>query len=170
VNDVTGAIAFLHRHTVRRVGILGVSLGSGDAIVAAAHDRSVRAIVADSPYVNQNAVVDHADYFHFRRLTVALAPLGPWTADRILGASLASFSPLRAIREIAPRHVLLIRGRHDTNATTPLSAALALKRAGGATTTLWIAPRGPHAGAYAAQPAAYRAHVLAFFGRYLGKP
>jgi uncharacterized protein len=170
VDDVAGALRYLHGQAIRRVGILGVSLGSGDAIVAAARDTSVRAVVADSPYVNQNAVVDHADYFHFRGLTVALAPLGPWTADRMLGASLSSFSPLRSIREIAPRHVLLIRSRHDTNTTTPLSAALALKRAGGPTTTLWIAPRGGHAGAYAAQPAAYRARVLTFFGRYLGRP
>jgi dipeptidyl aminopeptidase/acylaminoacyl peptidase len=173
VADVTGAIDFLnhgHMTSVRRYGVLGVSLGSGDAIVAADREPRVRAVAADSPYVDQNAVVNHADSFHFRRLTVPLAPLGPWVADRILGAPLSSFSPLHAIGHLAPRHVLLIHSRHDANSTTPLSAALALERAGGSTTSLWIAPRGGHAGAYSAQPRVYAAHVLGFFRRYLGRP
>jgi uncharacterized protein len=170
VDDVRGAIAFLKRRPdlpTHRYGLLGLSLGAGVAIVAAAHEPSVLAIVADSAYADQEAVVRFDDYLHFRTVSVPLAPLGPWAADRILGTPLASFSPLREIAHIAPRHVLLIHSLHDTNPTTPLSDVMKLKHAGGATTSLWIAPRGPHAGAYAAQPGAYAHRVLSFFDRYL---
>jgi pimeloyl-ACP methyl ester carboxylesterase len=76
---------------------------------------------------------------------------------------------LRFARHLAPRTLLLIHSRHDPNPTTPLSGAEALRRAAGRNAFLWIAPRGGHAGALAAPPAAYKRHVLTFFRRYLGK-
>jgi dipeptidyl aminopeptidase/acylaminoacyl peptidase len=171
VGDVRGAVAYLqhcrdlHDH---HYGLLGVSLGAGVVIVAASQERAVRATVADSAYTDQEAVVTRLNSLRFRRLSFPLAPLGPWTADLLLGAHLSSFSPLRSIRQIAPRHVLLIHSLHDANITTPLSGAYALKRAGGPAINLWVAPKGGHAGAFAAQPKAYRARVVPFFRRYLG--
>jgi fermentation-respiration switch protein FrsA (DUF1100 family) len=151
----------------RRYGLLGVSLGAGVAIVAAAGIPWVAATVADSAFTDQRRTVDRLDVLHFGSVTVPLAPLAPWTVDRLTCAPLGSFSPLRAVRHIAPRALLLIHSRDDTNPTTPLSGALALKRAAGSPASLWIAPRGGHAGAFAAQPAEYARRVLAFFRRYL---
>jgi alpha-beta hydrolase superfamily lysophospholipase len=57
VDDVRGAERYLHRRPGlihHGTAILGVSLGAGVAIVAGSEVRSLRAVVADSPYVDQN--------------------------------------------------------------------------------------------------------------------
>ncbi len=170
VNDVSGAVAYLdHRRGLRdhRYGLLGVSLGAGVGIVAAAHLPAIIGVVADSAYVDQRAVVDRLDTLHLGAIAVPLAPVAPWVVDRMLDAHLASFSPLHAVSKISPRALLLIHSRHDMNPTTPLRGALALDRAAGPPVSLWIAPRGGHAGALAAQPTPYRRHVVTFFKHYL---
>lgn len=170
VDDVRGAVSYLdHRPGLRhgRYGLLGVSLGAGVAIVAAAHLASITAIVADSAYTDQRTVVERLDTLRLGPVTVSLAPIAPWLVDRVLDVRLASFSPLRSVAAISPRALLLIHSRHDSNPTTPLRGVLALYRAAGSPVSLWIAPRGDHAGALAAQPAAYQSRVVGFFKRYL---
>ncbi len=171
VDDVAGAVAYvqhrsdLHAH---RVGLLGVSLGAGVVIVAAARIPAVSATVADSAYVDQRATVDRLDTFHLSRFTIPFAPLGPWVVDQLLGTSLSSFSPLSAVRRIRPRSLLLIHSRHDLNPTTPPSGAQTLLRAAASpSASLWMARRGGHADALAAQPGDYQRHVIAFFRRFL---
>jgi fermentation-respiration switch protein FrsA (DUF1100 family) len=173
VDDVLGAVRYLGR-TQRvknhRIGILGVSLGAGVAIVAAARSSRILATVADSAYVDQRAVVDRLDSLHLGPLSVPLAPIAPLIVDRVLGKPLASFSPLHSIRKIAPRAILLIHSDHDRNPTTPLSGAFRLKHAAGRNAFLWVAPKGGHSRAYAAQPGQYRRGVVNFFRRFVGRP
>jgi len=171
VDDVAGAITYLHHRTdlhAHHLGLLGVSLGAGVVIVAAARVPAVAATVADSAYVDQRATVDRLDTFHLSRFTIPFAPLAPWAVDRLLGASLSSFSPLAAVHRIRPRGLLLIHSRHDLNPTTPPSGARRLLHAAASpTASLWLAPYGGHAGALAAQPSVYQRHVIAFFRRFL---
>jgi uncharacterized protein len=168
--DVAGAVRFLDsRKDLRnhRFGLLGVSLGAGVAIVAAARLRAVTATVSDSAPVDQSTVVGRLDTLHLGPLSLPLAPLGPWTVDRLLGGSLAQFSPIASARCIPPRGLLIIHSRHDSNPTTPPSDASRLKNAAGKQALLWMAPRGDHAQALAAQPGEYIRRVTGFFGRYL---
>jgi pimeloyl-ACP methyl ester carboxylesterase len=171
VSDVRGAAAYLNRRQDlhdHHYGLLGVSLGAGIAITAAAHLPSVRAVVADSPYANQEAVVQRLDSLHIvGPVTIPLAPIAPWLVDRWLGTRLSSFSPLRAARKLPPRALLLIHSKYDTNPTTPLKDARTLARAAAPYASLWIAPHGGHAEALAAQPTAYKQRVISFFRRYL---
>ncbi len=170
VDDARGAISYLQSRRdlpVHRYGLLGVSLGAGVVIAAAARTPSVLATVADSSYVNQWPIVERLDTLRLGPLRLPLAPLAPWTVDRLLGAPLADFSPIRDVARIAPRALLLIHSRHDGDPTTPLSGALTLYHAAGQPVSLWIAPRGGHAEAYDAQPNTYRQQVLAFLRRYL---
>ncbi len=119
-------------------------------IVAAARMPAVAATVADSAYVDQRATVDRLDTFHLRRFTIPFAPLAPWAVDRLLGASLSSFSPLSAVQRIRPRGLLLIHSRHDLNPTTPPGGGRRLLHAAASpTASLWLAPLGGHAGALA---------------------
>lgn len=171
VDDVLGAVHFLersHAPTHSRIGVFGVSLGAGVALVAAARDSHIRAVVADSAYTDQNAVLSAMDHLRLGPLTIPLAPLAPLVLDRLGNTSIEDFRPVDAIGHIAPRPVFLIHSRHDTNITTPLSGAVRLQRAGGATVHLWIAPHGGHAGALGGQPAEYERRVLSFFRRSLG--
>jgi pimeloyl-ACP methyl ester carboxylesterase len=165
VDDVRGAEVYLLRRHPALVrhgsAILGVSLGAGVAIVAASELPSVRAVVADSPYVNQNRLFNGFDHLSLHGVSVPLAPIAQWTAERMTGASFASFSPLQAAHRLGSRPLLLIHSRHDRNPTTPYADAIALQRAD-PSARLWIAPRGGHAGALAADPRAYRSHVVPF--------
>lgn len=170
VEDVEGAVGYLERIPTlptHRYALLGVSLGAGVALVAAVHLPAVDAVIADSPYTDQRYTVNRLDTLHLAGLTVPLAPLGPWLVDQLISGHLSQFDPLAAM-PLLHRPTLLIHSRHDTNPTTPLSAAYRLQRAGRPFTTLWIAPRGGHAGALLAQPAAYESHVLHLLRRAFG--
>jgi len=169
VADARDAVAYLRRAGLAShgVGLLGVSLGAGVAIAAAASDPLVTATVADSAYVDQTRTVSRLDTLALGPLRLPLLPVAPWAVDHLLGTPLAAFSPLQAVGHIAPHALLLIHSRDDTNPTTPLAGALALRRAARGPVELWIAPRGGHAGALAANPIEYRRRVLAFLRRYL---
>jgi uncharacterized protein len=170
VEDVQGAVAYLDaRPHLNHLGygLLGVSLGAGVAIVAAAHLPRIAAVVADSAYTDQHRTVDRLDSLVFGGLHVPLAPIAPWTVDRLTGVTLRDFSPLHAVARISPRPLLLIHSLHDGNPTTPLAGARALQAAAGSHVGMWVAPQGGHAGALAAQPAEYAHRVLAFFHRWL---
>jgi dipeptidyl aminopeptidase/acylaminoacyl peptidase len=168
--DVAGAVVYLQSRgdlSNYHFGLLGVSLGAGVAIVAAARLSAVVATVADSAPINQSSVVDRLDTLHLGPLSVPLAPIGPWTVDHLLGSSLSGFSPIASVRCIAPRGLLIIHSLHDSNPTTPPSDATTLKHAAGKQAMLWIAPRGDHAEALSAQPGEYIRRVTSFFRRYL---
>jgi pimeloyl-ACP methyl ester carboxylesterase len=169
-DDVRGAVAYLDRRRDlqdHRYGLLGVSLGAGVAIVAAARLPQIAATVADSAYTDQHRTVDRLDSLVFGRIRIPLAPIAPWVVDRLIGVSLHTFSPLHAVSHISPRPLLLIHSLHDANPTTPLEGARALQAAAGPHSTLWVAPHGGHAGALAAQPFEYSRRVLAFFHHWL---
>jgi pimeloyl-ACP methyl ester carboxylesterase len=170
VDDVRGAVSFLDRRPYlqnHRYGLLGVSLGAGVAIVAAARLPRIAATVADSAYTDQHRIVDRLDSLVFGPVRVPLAPIAPWVVDRLIGVPLHSFSPLHAVSHLGSRPLLLIHSLHDTNPTTPLAGAQTLEAAAGPHATLWIAPRGGHAGALAAQPSEYTRRVLTFFYYWL---
>jgi uncharacterized protein len=170
VDDVLGAVAYLDGRphlNHRRYGVLGVSLGAGVAIVAAARSPRIAAVVADSAYTDQHRTVDRLDSLVFGGVRVPLAPIAPWTVDHLIGVSLHHFSPLHAVSRLSPRPLLLIHSRHDSNPTTPLAGAQALRAAAGSHASLWIAPKGGHAGALTAESAEYTRRVLTFFHRWL---
>ncbi len=170
VDDVMGAVRYLDGRphlNHRRYGLLGVSLGAGVAIVAAARSARIVAVVADSAYTDQHRIVDRLNSLVFGGVTVPLAPIAPWVVDHLTSVSLYNFSPLHAVSRLGSRPLLLIHSLHDDNPTTPLSGVLELRAAAGPHTSLWIAPQGGHAAALAAQPAEYTRRVLAFLHRWL---
>ncbi|MGH2442473.1 MAG: alpha/beta hydrolase [Chloroflexota bacterium] len=172
-DDVEGAIAFLRankRVRNRRLGLLGVSMGAGVVIDAASRDRAVLATVADSAYVDQSAVIQHLQHLQLGKADLPLAPIALWTVDTMTNSRIESFRPIDLVARIAPRALFLIHSRHDTNVTTPLGGARRLFAAAGRPKAFWIAPRGDHAAARAAQPGVYARRVIAFFRRYLGRP
>ena len=169
--DVIGAVDYLAARPdlrVKRFGALGVSLGAGEVLLAAAREPSLLAVVADSPWTDEHAQLDRMGSLPLGPLAVPALPYEPALVDALIGAPLAATRPLDVIAHIAPRAVLLIASADDANTTTPLSGVRQLYSAAGQPKDEWIAPSGGHAGALSAHPADYEARVLAFFGRYLG--
>jgi pimeloyl-ACP methyl ester carboxylesterase len=172
-DDVVGAVRFLLSQPAlagARVGVLGISLGAGDALLAAAREDAIAAVVADSAWSDEHAQLDRMGRLPVGPVTVPALPYEPALVDGLVGSRLADARPVAVIGHITPRAVLLIHSADDANATTPLSGERALYAAARMPKEEWIAPSGGHAGALAAHPSAYTARVLDFFAQYLGAP
>jgi pimeloyl-ACP methyl ester carboxylesterase len=169
-NDVIGAVRYLESRsdlTNKRYGAVGVSLGAGVVLLAAARESALVAVVADSAWADERPQLDRMNSVPCGRLSLPELPYEPALVDALIGARLEATIPSAAIGKIAPRAVFLIHSADDRNTTTPLAGEAQLYAAAGQPKQEWIAPSGGHAGALAAHPAEYQQRVLAFFAQYL---
>ena len=169
-DDVIGAVRYLLGRrdlTNKRYGALGVSLGAGIALLAAAREPALVAVVADSAWADERPQLDRMGSVPLGRFALPVLTYEPALVDALTGARLEDASPKAVIGQIAPRAVLLIHSADDQNNTTPLAGETRLYAAAGQPKQQWIAPSGGHAGARAAHPAEYQQRTLAFFARYL---
>jgi fermentation-respiration switch protein FrsA (DUF1100 family) len=166
VNDFLGAVAYAkERLPQARIGVIGYSMGAAVAIMAAARNENVEAVIADSAFATQWGVVD----YNFRRaVRVPSAPF-TWVADYLLGWRAGyhfhQVAPLREISRIAPRPILIIQGDKDS-IVDPRDAAL-LYNAAGEPKEIWIGSGADHCGVYFLDRIAYVKKVTAFFEQYL---
>ncbi len=165
VADLSAAIdTALQRVPGGRVGVIGFSMGAAVAILTAAHDPRIRAVVADSAFARQSEVVA------WRLRQATHLPPGPIlaVADRLLkqraGFRFRDVIPEAVIGQIAPRPILLIHGRYDR--TVPVSHAYRLYAAAGQPKDLWVAPAG-HCGVYFLDRALYSQRIRQFFDQAL---
>jgi uncharacterized protein len=149
------------------VAVLGISLGAGAAILAASTDPNISAVVADSPWTDQDLQLSRLSFLPIGSLRVPLPPYGIAAVNAIVGADVTKARPLDAIARISPRPILLIHSADDDNATTPVDGSRRLFAAAGEPKNLWVTPRGGHVGAINASPAEYRARVLDFLASAL---
>lgn len=169
-DDVIGAVRYLESLPDlrdNRFGVLGISLGAGDALLAAAREPIVAAVVADSAWTDQQPQITRMATLPLGPVAVPALPYEPALVDALIGARLEDARPLAVIGQISPRAVLLIASADDTNLLTPLTGERQLFAAAGDPKAQWIAPSGGHAGALGAHPAEYEQRVLAFFAQYL---
>ena len=161
--DISLAVEFARgEFGTTEVAVLGISLGAGAAILAAATDPHVSAVVADSAWTDQDLQLSRLSFLPLGAFRVPLPPYGIAAVNAFVAADVARARPLDAIGAISPRPVLLIHSADDDNATTPVEGARKLFAAAGEPKDLWVAPRGGHVGAINAFPEEYRARVLAF--------
>ena len=160
--DVVGAASYLRSRGFARVGVLGVSLGAGDALLAAARDPGIAAVIADSSWADERVQLDRMSAVQAGPIAMPLLPYEPALVDALIGGRLEDARPRDVIARIAPRPVLFIHSADDQNVTTPLADAQAMFAAAGQPKDMWIAPRGGHAGAFGANREEYVHRVLAF--------
>ncbi len=172
-NDLIGAaryLAGLSDLKTKRFGALGVSLGAGTVLLAAAREPSLTAVMADSAWADEQPQLDRMGSIPIGLLAVPVLPYEPALVNALIGADLRATRPLAVVGAIAPRAVMFIHSADDANSTTPLSGERALYAAAGRPKTEWIAPSGGHAGALNAHPDEYQRRTLDFFRAYLGPP
>ncbi|OLC58099.1 MAG: hypothetical protein AUH85_01545 [Chloroflexi bacterium 13_1_40CM_4_68_4] len=166
--DVVGAARYVRQKLGDvPIGALGVSLGAGIVIRAAAREATIAATVADSVWGSEDFQLDRLRSVQIASVSVPLLPYSEPLLDRLVGTRVREASPLSDVPRIAPRAVLIIHSADDTNATTPVSGAQELYAAAREPKALWIAPSGGHVGALAAYPSEYTSRVVAFFQTYL---
>jgi pimeloyl-ACP methyl ester carboxylesterase len=166
--DVRAAVSFvLDQPGVdpHRIAVQGVSIGGSIAILAAARDPRVTAVVAESAFTSLEEMI--VDDFH-RYTKLPLFPVGDagiWLMQRALGGSVAAVDPLRAMHALAGRPVLLIGDSED--AVSPPDSAARLYAAADDPKELWLIQGTEHANGFLVFPHAYQRHVLGFYHQYL---
>lgn len=117
VRDLLGAVDFIHQQPElnRKITLFGFSMGASAAIMAAAEEPSVSAVIADSPYADLNVYLEknlsvwtHLPASPFNRSILLIVP--PLT-----GISVEDISPMRVISALAGRPLLLIHGEADAD-------------------------------------------------------
>jgi len=184
VEDVAGAFAWLGERGVRRVALLGSSMGAGAALAAVAvlgdgtlagpeiepdlpagptepPRPRVVGIVADS--ASSELPVPIAGRLRVPFLRRQVAELLFAGAARRIGEDLRATEPIRIVGLVDPVPILFIHGEADT--TTPVADARRLASAAGPTAELWTVPGAEHGRAHATEPLAYDDRVTSFLRR-----
>ncbi|MDI7275356.1 MAG: alpha/beta fold hydrolase [Anaerolineae bacterium] len=167
--DLAAAVRFLEARGVRRVGLLGFSMGAVVAMAGAGDLPAVAAVVADCGF----AELSSAAAFGARArgippfLTGIVGRLIVLVASLRLGAPLWAADPIRNVGRISPRPLLIIQAGRDEY--VPVSDARRLFAAAGEPKELWIEPEAQHRGVDQVVGERYLERVLGFFERWLGE-
>jgi uncharacterized protein len=175
--DTRAALAYLRaRLPESAVGVIGFSMGAAVALMVAARESSVRAVIADSPFTSQRDIVRYRLRRAARRAASTLtAPLGDaivWLADRRLrtrlGFGFADVQPLHDVSRLT-QPLLLIHGEADREVPVEHSHRIArvAERARVPLET-WFVPHATHCEAYFLDRPTYCRRAAEFFKRHLG--
>lgn len=167
VDDLRAALAYASgREPGARIGVIGFSMGAAVALLAAAEDERIAAVVSDSAFTSGRDVVAHGVRSALRIAPEFLLLAADEVVHRRHGYRFSQVRPIDAVGRIAPRPVLIIHGEGDT--TTPVEHAHRLYAAAGEPRELWVVPGVEHCGAYFCDRPAYCQRVIGFFDQYLG--
>lgn len=157
VRDLLAVVQALHAlggPAQGQVAVWGVGTGADTAILAAARDPDIDAVIADSPYLS-------ADGYLRRQIPawtgLPAFPFGDailWAMQRETGVTYSRYDVLAAAQRLGARParpLLVVVGQAD--AVTPPAEARRLAQAAGSRAYLYVVPGARHLGAYAASPA-----------------
>lgn len=182
IHDMRGAVAFIQNWLEERgypmeIGIFGISRGACAAIMVAAENARVRAIVADGAFSTDTTI----EYFMKRwayifarvRLVYENHPPVFW---RFLRWSMMHFarrefkcrfpSVRKAIQRMPPRPILFVHGEKDSYLPVE-HASQRLYALAGQPKYLWVAPGARHNQAVVRHNEFYAWLTTSFFDRYL---
>lgn len=164
--DLSGAVDFVRSRSPGKVGVLGVSMGASTAIITAAADPRIEAVIADAPFADRDTYLEQ-NLPHWSHLPALWTPVLEFWGRRFTGLEYGNASALAAVPKLGNHPLLLIHG--DTDAAIPLAESEALDRAANpATTRLEVFHAGPaHAASFKSDPARYLVLVLEFFNKNL---
>lgn len=114
--DLDTAVEFLKNNSElnnKNFGVIGVSMGGSVAIMAAAKNENIKAVVADSPYADlDSAIIQHAKLL-LKTPNSFLGHLAIFAYRLRFFTDSSNISPLKDISTISPRAVMIISGTKD---------------------------------------------------------
>jgi uncharacterized protein len=167
--DVLGAYDFLLSRSAAagRVGLIGFSLGGGVAIMTAADERGIVAVVADSAFADIDDLIAQETArktFLSKDLVPMFLPPARLFADRLYGIDLGDISPERDASTLT-FPILLIHG--DADSRIPPSHSRRIQQQARFGSELWAPAGVDHVDAFLAQPDEYARRVIGYMeGRF----
>lgn len=181
LEDTLGACAYLEAQLAAEgkpaeIGVFGVSRGAGAAILAAASDSNVKALICDGAFSTETTLValmkrwayifarvklvyeNHPDWFWHFLLWLLMR-----FAQPKLGCKFPSVA--KALRDMQPRPIFFIHGQRDSYIREDQTRLLHARAP--RPSYLWIVEGAKHNQSVVIQPAEYAARTTAFFRRYL---
>ncbi len=159
--DIAESVRFARtRPEVKRIALLGFSVGASAVSRAAANDPSISAVVLYATWTNLRAEI--------RYKTSKGGPLAASAAllgFRLSGTDIDAIRPEDDLPRIAPRPVLFVSGRLDWD--TPPAIMDRMFELSSPPKQIWKLPNVGHGGYEQASPAEYEQHVLGFLDQYL---
>jgi alpha-beta hydrolase superfamily lysophospholipase len=166
LRDAEAAVAYvIERMPEARIGLIGYSMGASVAILLAAREPRVAAVVADSPFTGIAEVVAHGAA-QLRLPPGLVVPMADRLTGWRYGYRFGAVRPIQAVATISPRPLLLIHGGADS--LIPVSHTHEFFAAAREPKQRWIMAGADHCGAYFADRTGYVRRVAAFFEQYLG--
>jgi len=165
--DLLGAVDFLRRRGIDRVGALGFSMGGRVAISTAPQMETIVAVVSDGGPATmlESVAAGSRERGLPGFLAVPVAWLTLWLAGRWVGCNLSDADAVYWVSRLAPRALFLIHGGRDPYAST--ASVEALFAAAGEPKEIWIVLQSGHREVDVLQPDEYLERVIGFFDRYL---
>lgn len=161
--DLSAAIDLAgSRRPDAKVVLVGFSMGASTALLCAADDPRVAAVVLDSPFATMSDVVVTA-YRKYRLPGVALLPVADLVNRLRYGYAFAHVRPIDAIERIPPRPIMLLHGTADR--IIPYGHAEQLLEAAGGAVELVTFVGADHCGGYFLDRPGYIARVDDFLRR-----
>jgi len=146
---------------VNRIGVLGISMGGATAVLGAAEDKRISAVVDDSGFSDAPRVIAasfekfiHLPAFPFAPVTIAIA-------NSRAGIDVNRVRPMDVISKISPRPLLVI---HETgDSVVPVDNSLRNFAAARSPKELWLVPGKEHGKAHTVAKSEYENRVTKFF-------
>ena len=140
--DVDAAVEFLYRRKgIDRIALVGHSAGAVSAILSAARNPLVSAVVAVAPY----ACVSEIWYSNRPKLVPRFVlDWTLWLAEKSRGFDRDRVCPVEVVQAIAPRPLLVIHGTEDRRITE--EQVRRLFGAAGEPKSLWMVEGASHSG------------------------
>jgi pimeloyl-ACP methyl ester carboxylesterase len=162
--DVLGAYDFLLSRGARpgRVALVGRSYGAAIAILAAAREPGIVAVVADSPFADVQDRISHETARKTpipKALVPVFLPPARLFADLLYGIDIGNLKPQREVATLQ-YPVLVIHGEADER--IPVSEGKRVFASAPPGSELWTLPGIGHANGFPSQPDAYVARVQAY--------
>jgi uncharacterized protein len=160
-HDIDAAVAFLRQQPEvawSAISVIGKSAGGVAAILAAADNPTIGAVVAESSFARLDDIVA----YNLRQRTglpsFPFAPIALWLAERLSGCRISQVVPQERVGRLSPRPLLLIHAEDDT--VVRIDQSEKLYGAAGEPKQFWRVPGSVHMGSCQADPPGWEARVV----------
>ncbi len=164
--DTDAVVAFLlERSEVKKIGLIGNSMGGATGILAASRNEKIQAIAVEGVF---SALKDEVGIGIEVQTPLPAFPFDAifiYIAELETGYRLSDIAPVEKIGGISPRPILIMQGGNDQRIHR--ESGRRLFAAAGEPKQYWHEPSAAHVAIYQSAPDAYEKHVIAFFNQSL---